>query len=207
MIKASHHPLIYPFFLWYSRRLIRRHFDRVNVVGDAFPTNGAILLLANHISWWDGFWVAYLNKKHFGRLFHVMMTEEQLQKYPYFSRCGAFSIRKGHRSQVESLDYAARLLEDPANLLLFFPQGVIHSLYQAPMHFEKGVERVLTKAATTDCQVVFLLSLPDYLATKKPSLTLYYERYTGPYDNLDQVEAAYQAFQSRCLTRQSLLVV
>ena len=51
MIKASHHPLVYPFFLWYSRRLIRRHFDRVNVVGDALPTKGSILLLANHISW------------------------------------------------------------------------------------------------------------------------------------------------------------
>ncbi|NLT03981.1 MAG: glycerol acyltransferase [Bacteroidales bacterium] len=206
MIKASHHPLVYPFFLWYSRRLIRRHFDRVNVVGDALPTKGAILLLANHISWWDGFWVAFLNTKHFGRLFHVMMTEEQLRKHPYFSRCGAFSIRKGHRSQVESLAYAASLLDVPTSLVLLFPQGVIHSLYQAPLHFERGVRQVLAKAAVTDCHVVFLLSLPDYLATRKPSLTLYYERYAGPCDNLEQVETAYQAFQTRCLTRQSLLV-
>lgn len=207
MIKASHHPLVYPFFLWYSRRLIRRHFERVELVGDVLPTTGSILLLANHISWWDGFWVAYLNAKRFGRLFHVMMTEEQLQKHRYFSQCGAFSIRKGHRSQVDSLTYAASLLEAPANLVLLFPQGVIHSLYQVPLRFEKGVGQVLAKVANTDCHVVFQLSLPDYLATKKPGLTLYYERYTGPRDNLDQVEAAYQTFQTRCLHRQSLLVI
>jgi len=203
MIKAQHHTIIYPFFQWYSRWIIRRHFHHVVTEGIVQESNRSILLVANHISWWDGFWALYLNIKVFHRRFHFMMLEEQLRKYWYFSRCGGFSVQKRSRRALESLDYASKLLQNPKNLVLIFPQGEIRSQQQGNVHFEKGVEHILQHIGLDTVQIVFLISLTDYFTHKKPVLTFYLHEYTELETSTDKLKTAFSEFYISCQNLQS----
>ncbi len=54
-----------------------------------------------------------------------MMLEEQLRKRMYLNKSGGYSVRKGSRSILKSLDYTAELLKEKKSLVLMFPQGKI----------------------------------------------------------------------------------
>jgi hypothetical protein len=51
------------------------------------------------------------------------MPEEQLATRMFLNKAGAFSIKPGSRSAIESLNYASSLLYEPENLVVVFPQG------------------------------------------------------------------------------------
>lgn len=202
MIKSKNDWIIAPFFRWYIRRIVDRSFHRVEQCGTLKSSNKSILLLANHVSWWDGFWARHLNDTFFHRQFHAMMLEDQLRKHWYLKYCGGFSVQKKSRSILESLNHAADLLMHPNNLVLIFPQGKIGSQQQWTIHFERGVERILDCVDAEMVQVVFMVSLTDYFAHKKPVLTLFMEEYVGSTKTLE-METAFQNFYQRCQQLQS----
>ncbi|GAB4416121.1 MAG: hypothetical protein OHK0039_25310 [Bacteroidia bacterium] len=184
------------FWETFTHLALRRRFHTVEA--DLLPETDpgrAILLIGNHISWWDGFWGIWLNKHRFGRRFFVMMLEEELRKRPFMRRGGAFSIRPGSRDVLRSIDYTRALLTDPRNLVLLFPQGRIHSLYETEIRFAPGVARILRESP---CQVVFYAALLDYGSHPRPSLRFYLAACppgTAPAD----IEAAYQQFYTQRL--------
>jgi len=148
----------------------------VVVTGEFHDDGKPILLLSNHMSWWDGFWANNLTRTMFRRRFHFMMLEEQLGKFSFFKYCGGYPVRKNSRQSVESLHYTLELLTHPQNLVLLFPQGKIESLYTRDFHFERGVDHVLKKAGDS-IQVIFLACLVDYFSKAKPGLNLYFREY------------------------------
>ena len=83
--------------------MLHRHFREIRYRGQFQDRGKAILLIANHFTWWDGFIQGVLNQNRFQRNFYVMMLEEQLRKFPILRTTGAFSIRKHSRSMLESL--------------------------------------------------------------------------------------------------------
>jgi len=198
ILKASHHPLIYPFFQFYSWLKIKIHFHQVNISHDFRDKDLPILMISNHFSWWDGFWVVYLNLKLLHRKFFFMMLEEELRKHMYLNKSGGFSIKKSSRSIVESLCYTAELLNDKNNLVLMFPQGRIESLYQKKIIFEKGIEYVLKKA-TTIPQIVFLVNLVDYFSNQKPGLYMYLKEYSGTDFSTETLQKEFNLFYSECV--------
>jgi 1-acyl-sn-glycerol-3-phosphate acyltransferase len=200
ILKARHHVFIYPFFMRYAVYITKRYFRKVNVLGDIKDTGLPILLIANHISWWDGFWIAYLNETRFHCKFHFMMLEEQLHKYWFFNHAGGFSVRKGSRTVVETLHYTSELLKNRGNLVLVFPQGEIQSMHNQHFVFEKGIDRVLQNKY--DVQVIMVASMVDYLSQKKPSLTMYLEEYNNTVSGHHSIETSYNAFYKECVTRQ-----
>ncbi len=202
MIKAKHDSVIYPFFQWYIRRIIGWNFHQVELCGSFQPMDKGLLLIANHVSWWDGFWALFLNGTIFHRRFHVMMLEAQLRKYWYLRYCGGFSVQKNSRSILESIDYAAHLVQDPENLVLIFPQGEIGSQQQLDIHFERGAERILEKSGPNGVQVVFMVSLTDYFSHKKPVLTIYLQEYIGQH-RTSELNAAFRTFYQQCKDVQS----
>lgn len=172
MIKAKHHVIIYPLFQWLTRLLLKRNFHSVAIEGE-FKDNGhAVFVIANHISWWDGFWIMYLNLKVIRRRVHFMMLEEQLKKHWYFQYTGGYSIKKKTRDIMESLNYTIEILNHKENMVFMFPQGRIQSLYNDAMEFEKGVERIL-KNTLPDTQVLFVANMVDYFSDPKPNLFIY----------------------------------
>jgi hypothetical protein len=111
MLKASHHCLIYPFFSPIYAFVDETEFSFGKHYSDKFffVGNLPLLMIANHISWWDGFWAMYLNLKVFHKKFYFMMLEDQLLKFRFFQWTGGFSIKKKSREMIESLTYASKI--------------------------------------------------------------------------------------------------
>ena len=198
IIKAKDHKFIRPFFRKYTNWLIKRNFYKVIIHGSYEDKKLPLLILSNHMSWWDGFWLNYLNTKIFRKRFHFMMLEEQLRKYWYFQYTGAYSVKKGHRSVLETLSYTSELLSDKENLVLIFPQGDIASLYTRYFKFGKGIETILN-AAAGKVQVLFIANLLDYFSNKKPSLFIYINEYLSESFTADGLQSAYNVFYENCL--------
>lgn len=203
MIRSRHKQAYVWFFNWYSRVRIRKHFRKVIISGDVPQSDASVLLLGNHFSWWDGFFVLYINQKIFRRKVHVMMLEEQLQTRMFLNKAGAFSIKKGSRSIIESLDYCKEILESGENLLSIFPQGAIQSVYVSDIRFEKGIERLIEKIDRA-VQLVFAGVFIDYFSHRKPQLNIYLKNYSLKADNTSHslLERNYNEFYMECRNRQ-----
>jgi 1-acyl-sn-glycerol-3-phosphate acyltransferase len=198
IIKARHHWFIYPFFKFYATYKIWGHFNSVTI-SDGFTDKGLpLLLICNHVSWWDGFWVMYANLKVFHRKFHFMMLEEQLRKYKFFINTGGYSVKKGSRSVIESINYTIELLTDSKNLVMLFPQGKITSIYDQSFHFERGIERIL-KAVNGKVQIVFLANLVDYFSNEKPSLSIYLQEWNSSYTCIEKIQEDFNRFFQGCV--------
>lgn len=201
MLYSKHHFFIYPFFQRYTLWLLKRHFRNVTIEGSFSDTGKPVMLIGNHIGWWDGFWGMYLKLKVVKRKFHFMMQEDQLLRYRFFNYTGGFSIKRNSREVIESLQYAASLLNDPANMVLIYPQGKLQSLYCNSFHFEKGVEHIL-KGREGEVQLLMSVNMIDYLAHPKPSLYIYLRDYNGNFC-CESLEEAYKLFYTDCLAIQT----
>ncbi|MDY6969517.1 MAG: lysophospholipid acyltransferase family protein [Spirochaetota bacterium] len=145
MIKANHNKYARAIISIYLNRILKKdfsHFFIVNEVTDINPDK-ALLVTPNHISWWDGFFIDYINRLYFKRYFYIMMLEEQLKQYPYFSKVGAYSINPESRKDIiESLEYTAELLSNPNNIVVMYPQGILEPSGKYPVTIKKGVKFV-----------------------------------------------------------------
>ncbi len=146
MIKANHRNWADLVFHRYILRLMRKHFSSIQLQGE-FPSVAGdlpVLLLPNHCSWWDGFFIYLLNKKLFRRPLYLMMLQEQLEKYPFFSKVGAYSIQPEKPREVrESLMYTLdilRLSSTPSPLVCLFPQGELRPAGIRPLGIKNGYE-------------------------------------------------------------------
>jgi 1-acyl-sn-glycerol-3-phosphate acyltransferase len=192
MIEANHRRFFVWFIKVYTLVNLRLSFRKVVIEGDTvMPADRPLLLIGNHFSWWDGFFAWHLNDTLWKRKFHVMMLEEQLQTRMFLNKAGAYSVRRGSRSVIDSLNYTSRLLRTAANLVVIYPQGEISSLYTYPVRFERGIDRII-RSAGPDITVLFYVALVDWFSSKKPSLTLRLRRfeYTGTPGH-DALEEAY----------------
>jgi 1-acyl-sn-glycerol-3-phosphate acyltransferase len=204
MIRAKHHFFIYPFFELYSLIKIKLNFSEVHILGELNLSNKALLIIANHISWWDGFWIVYLNLKKLHRRFHFMMLREQLEKNWYFKYAGGYSVEKKSRSIIESLEYTAGLLNNPRNMVLMFPQGEINSMQEQEIIFEKGIQRIMEKASG-EVQIVFVANMIDYFSTPKPGLYMHIISYSGNLFDKNTLESEYNVFYRSAVNRQKKL--
>ncbi len=200
ILKARHHFFIYPFFKVYTVWKMNHHFNKTILSGKFNDQEKPVLIIANHISWWDGFWLMYFNLKVLKRKFHFMMLEDQLRKHLFFNYAGGFSVRKNSRSIVESLQYTREILNHSENMVFMFPQGKINSIHEQQINFEKGIERVI-KGKLDEIQIVMVCNLIDYFSQPKPELTIYYQELTN-LSKTESLQNAYQDFFSQCIDRQ-----
>jgi hypothetical protein len=168
-----------------------------------FTDNGKpVLLISNHFSWWDGFIQAVLNRRFFGRKMYFMMLEEELRKRLFLRKAGAFSVARGTRGIVDSLQFSVDLLGKSENLLLLFPQGKIQSMHIRQIRLEKGLDFILKRMGENG-QVVFNVNLVDYFSFKKPVLNIYFENYTSPGGYVFETLADdFQLFYEKCRAKQ-----
>lgn len=202
MIKANHSYLGEMFFKYYSKIKLDKHFHNIRFVGDIEDLDQAVLVISNHFSWWDGFIQLQLNNRFFKRKFHVMMLEEQLNKFMILNKGGAFSVQKNSREIINSLNYSVEILSDKKNLLLMFPQGEIQSIYTDNFIFGNGLNYLL-KNKKVDIQLIFNINLVDYFSESKPTLSIYFKTFTiSSNTDLMQIEAAFNKFANLCKTQQ-----
>lgn len=153
-----------------SRLIFPRKFNKIEIKEIDIKPNHSVLLLQNHFSWWDGFLGSYLTYKFLKRSYHVMVQEENLKKNIPLKYKGAFSIKKNSREIFDSLDYSAKLLSDPKNMVLVFPQGKLQSMHTTEIAIEKGVFKLIEKI-NGNCQIIYNAVVVDYLESFKPSVT------------------------------------
>jgi putative phospholipid/glycerol acyltransferase len=200
MLTANHHRFIYPFFQYYTEYQLKRRFHSVQIIGDFEDRGLPVLLIANHIGWWDGFWAMHLMLKVLHRKFYFMMQEDQLLKYRFFNQTGAFSVRKSSRETLQSLSYASSLLEDSSNMVLIYPQGQLHSLYNSDFHFQRGLGRLI-EGREGKLHLILSANMIDYGENPRPSLSTYIKEYQGAM-KLEVLEEGYNVFYRSCLSQQ-----
>jgi 1-acyl-sn-glycerol-3-phosphate acyltransferase len=152
MIAARHDRWADWIFYRYVRGLLRRSFHSLRLLGELprLEPDRPLVLIPNHGTWWDGFFVYMLNRMEFHKQLFLMMLDEQLSRYRFFSRVGAFGIRPGlPRSVAETLRYSAGMLQDPGNALCLFPQGELRYHARRPLSYQRGLERILRLSGTT----------------------------------------------------------
>ena len=201
ILKAKHNFFIYPFFQKYALWKIKRCFEKVNVLGEFDDRKLPVLILSNHVSWWDGFWISYLNVKFLHRKFHFMMLENQLRKFWFFNYTGGFSVNKNARSVLETIDYTAKLLADGNNMVMLFPQGEIQSIHNNNMQFQRGIDRIMKKL-TNKIQILFVVNLTDYFSNPKPTLFQYIKEYEYSQFDFRDLEKQYQIFYNQSIENQ-----
>lgn len=168
MREAHHSRWAHCIFNVYLRNLIKRTFHSIRILGECpmLPEDKSVLLLPNHSSWWDGFIIYWINELRWNKTPFVMMEEKQLNRFSFFNRVGAYSIRPGNREDVEkALKYTARLLENPHNLVFLFPQGRLLPWHQRPLTFKSGYKQILS--ITTENPSLFLCGIrPEYMGER-----------------------------------------
>lgn len=203
MITAKHNSFITTFFRYYVKMIIKRHFHTISISGDTPEPGHALLMIGNHFSWWDGFFAFYVNNTLLKKRFHVMMLEEQLAKRKFFRSIGVFSVSPGNRTVLDSLRYASRILENPENMLVIYPQGKIESSYIQKLKFGKGVVKILQGVSGSKPQILFYAALADYFSNRKPTLNIYLSPVTMPENfNKEEIEASYNDFYMSCINQQ-----
>ncbi|WP_413669499.1 lysophospholipid acyltransferase family protein [Mucilaginibacter sp. Mucisp86] len=178
---------------YYIKWAVGKTFHELLFNDVAIDKSKSVLLIGNHFSFWDGLILYCVNEKLLKKKLHVMILEETARKERFLKYVGAFSVKKDSRSIFQSLDYAAELLADPANLVLMFPQGKLYANFVTNIKFEKGIMRIIEKA-TGNFQLVFASTFIQYFKHKKPTVTVYLkgepENYTGK--SIDKLQEAYQ---------------
>lgn len=216
MITALHKKRWELFFKIYSAFYLKRVFfdvrysiqninDSINVNENTnlsespnVDKNRSILLISNHFSFWDGFIHMLLSNKFFKKKIFIMMLQDQLDKNIFLRYGGCFSVAKGSRGVMESLNYSIEKLKERGNMLLIFPQGQTESLYTTDFKFQKGVSYIRDRSPNSE--VWFNVNLINFYSLKKPVLNMYLAQYSGP---TNQLENSFNNYAALCRSKES----
>lgn len=125
---------------WMHRRIAGIHITGLPL---AHISNRPLILVSNHVSWWDGFLLREVHRQlrptaHM----HAVMLERELRQRPLLRLLGAVGIDPGSAPSVlRTLRVLRERLErHPDSVVLYFPQGKIWPSHVRPLGFQRGVE-------------------------------------------------------------------
>ncbi len=132
------------------------------------------ILMCNHFSYLDGFFLGYVGRKVVWKntgikKLYIMSLKKQMQKNKWLQYMGSFSVEPGKRSITESFDYAAEMLDEPGNILLFFPQGKLESCHVRTIQMEHGIKEI-AKRVKGNCQLLWCSITFEYFESTKLSI-------------------------------------
>lgn len=206
MIKPEKNFFIRQILHYYVKWIVRRHFYELQVEPVEFDPDKSILLVANHFSFWDSLILYIVCYKLLKKRFYVMVREDTTIQLKYLKYGGAFSINKNSKNMLQSLDYAAKLLGDPQNLVLIFPQGKLFSNFVDDIHFEKGITRVIEKTEGK-FQLLFAATFVQYLKHKKPTATVFLQNASAESKSFEDLKNAYQKHYDNAKLQQTEIVI
>ena len=206
MVYPGNNKLIRWLFGLYIRQSLKRNFHRINFNEITVDRSRATLLLANHYSWWDGFIFYQLNRLIFKKRPYVMVLETTLKRWPFMRHLGAFSITPHSKGMLQSLTYAARLLDDPDNLLLIFPQGKLYSNFMDVIPFETGLSQIVAQSSK-NFEYIMAASFIEYFDHSKPSVNVYLKSAVISGEDINTLKNVYNQHynQSKQLQTQTVI--
>ena len=126
-----------------STRIAKLH---VQAPPSPIPSGRPLVLVANHVSWWDGFLLRALQRRlRPGAHLHTVMLERELAKNPWFRLMGCHGLVPGDRSSWKSIlgTIAVEAAVRPDLCVSFFPQGRIWPAQKRPLGFRRGLEQLI----------------------------------------------------------------
>lgn len=172
MIEAKHYKFYRLLFNLYINSQIKKYFNRIYLIGEKPKANDneSLLVLPNHFSWWDGFFVDLIYRKFFSnRKIYMMVLEETIKRYWFFNKIGAFSInQKSPKDILKSFEYAKNLLKEENNFVVIFPQGELKP-YSTQVEIKPGIIEFLLKDHS-DFNLIFLAMKIQFENEKKPNV-------------------------------------
>ncbi|GAB4184234.1 MAG: hydroxychlorobactene glucoside lauroyltransferase CruD [Calditrichia bacterium] len=176
MIKAKHTNWAQYVWDYYLNRQFKKHFHAFYLVhppSNLIRENHSVLLLVNHSTWWDGFFLFWLNRKYLNKQIYLMMEEDQLKKFPFFRRLGTYGVnRRNPGSLRASLDYSLQILSSPAeenHMLAIFPQGVLEPSVKKPIRFQRGIDFLLHRIPQSMLIQILIIKI-EYLREQRPEV-------------------------------------
>ncbi|UOQ43240.1 lysophospholipid acyltransferase family protein [Halobacillus salinarum] len=147
MRKATKNGWIEWGFKRFNRLFVRMNFHRMKVLSEAKESDFShSLFLINHSSWWDSLILYYLNDQYVRSDGYGMMDEEGMNRFPFFSKIGVYSINTASRTHLlHSLNYSIELL-NRGKTVWIFPQGEEQHLEKRPLDFFNGISYIAEKA-------------------------------------------------------------
>lgn len=175
IIKAKPAPL---FFLkiggFLLEKLLRRRFNKLVIDPVDIHPGHSYVVMCNHFSFWDGFLAFYVSyklmlKNGMMKRVYIMSLKKQMEMKWWLKYCGSFSVEPGKLSIRESFEYAAEMLSQPGNVLLFFPQGILESMHVRDIELKEGIAEIVPRI-TGDCQLIWTSNIIEYFESIKPSV-------------------------------------
>lgn len=111
----------------------------VSAVEKIIDLDQPVLLIANHSTWWDGFFVYEVYKKLQAKTyFKIVMLESELKKFPFFRLCGAVGLVPRSKEHNQKVFHQLK-----NHFVCFFPQGQLGPQGLRPLVFKKGLEDLI----------------------------------------------------------------
>jgi 1-acyl-sn-glycerol-3-phosphate acyltransferase len=171
MIKATHSKWAHLLFWFYTKRILKKNFSSLLQSGSIpeLSEERPLLLLPNHISWWDGFFIYWLYKKFFAkRKIYLMMLEKELKRYWFFRHVGAFSIAPEQKMTLAAtFHYLQKLSQKIDSFMVIYAQGKIqpHEL----LDLAPGITHFLKKDQGNSSVLPVIFRI-QHFNQKKPAL-------------------------------------
>jgi 1-acyl-sn-glycerol-3-phosphate acyltransferase len=171
MIKADHKYWARALFNSYIKRLLKKHFNSFLLTNNLPDINNHKLIITpNHFSWWDGFFIDFVNEKLIKRKLHILMLEDQLKRYWFFRKLGAYGFNPSNpKSIIEAVNYTKDVLNDKKNFSIIYPQGEIFPYDQNPISLKDGLKYFI-KNSSTDLVVLPIAFKIQYEEEKLPNV-------------------------------------
>lgn len=135
-----------------------------------------------------------------------MLLERTSKRVSILKYGGAFSINKKSKEAIESLDYAAQLLNEPGNLVLIFPQGKLYSNFITGVAFEKGIMKIIKQAAGK-FQTIFSTTFIENFEHKHPVAYIYLKTADDNFSTINELQDAYQQHYTASHQQQTQIVI
>lgn len=172
MIEAKHNRLLRKIFNVYINYQLKKFFNGFYLIGEVPDLNDkkSVLVLPNHFSWWDGFFVDLIHRKLFGDYkIYMMVLEDTIKRYWFFNKIGAFTINQNNpKDVIKSFNYASKLLNDKKNFVVIFPQGELQS-YSTNVKIKSGVLDLILRR-NSNFHIMFLAMKIEFSSEKKPNV-------------------------------------
>ncbi len=202
MIKADHKYWARAIFNLYIYNLLKKNFNNFYLVNDLPEiTDKKLIIAPNHFSWWDGFFIDLINEKTIKRKFHILMLEEQLKKFWFFNKLGAYGFNPNNaKSTIETVKYTKEILRDKSNLTVIYPQGEISPFEQKPLSIKEGI-KYFVRDAESDLVVLPVAFKINFEEEKNPSV---YCRFGEPL-SADSIKKDFSLFKDAFIENIDLL--
>ena len=203
MIPADHKIWAAFVFDIYLKRLLKKSFYDFRIINTPpeVDESKSLIVTPNHFSWWDGFFIYWLNKKMLNKKLFVMMLEEQLKKYWFFNKLGCYSIDlNDNRKTIASLKYTMDLVLKSNNLVTIYPQGEIQAYDEINIVLKEGID-FIAKKSTVDFQI---LAIAFKIHHTNERLPIVYARF-GKLLNSKDVAVNPQIFKEEFISNLDLL--